>query len=202
MESLEDLHILPPSRRSSALDCQRCGTAISQRRPPGASGGLREAVPNINLQMLLRGHNTVGYTPCPEKVTRAFVQEAADTGIFGIFDALNNIDQMRPAIEAVRETGTTVGGIAISYTGDLANPGETLYTLDYYLHLAEEIGEAGAPHPCHQGHGRTAPGTGRYHTGDGAAQQLQPVGATCTPTTPWEDSSPPTSPRGKQESTP
>lgn len=107
---------------------------------------LREAVPNINLQMLLRGRNTVGYTPYPEKVTRAFVQEAADTGIdiFRIFDALNNIDQMRPAIEAVRETGTTVAEVAMSYTGDLANPDEKLYTLDYYLRLAEEIVEAGA----------------------------------------------------------
>ncbi len=107
---------------------------------------LREAVPNINLQMLLRGRNTVGYTPYPEKVTRAFVQEAADTGIdiFRIFDALNNVDQMRPAIEAVRETGTTVAEVAMSYTGDLANPDEKLYTLDYYLRLAEEIVEAGA----------------------------------------------------------
>jgi len=107
---------------------------------------LREAVPNINLQMLLRGRNTVGYTPYPEKVTRAFVQEAADTGIdiFRIFDALNNVDQMRPAIEAVRESGTTIAEVAMSYAGDLANPNENLYTLDYYLRLAEEIVEAGA----------------------------------------------------------
>ncbi|MFD4366507.1 pyruvate carboxylase [Rhodococcus sp. NPDC058521] len=107
---------------------------------------LREAVPNICLQMLLRGRNTVGYTPYPEKVTRAFVQEATDTGIdiFRIFDALNNVDQMRPAIDAVRETGTAVAEVALSYTGDLANPNEKLYTLDYYLKLAEEIVEAGA----------------------------------------------------------
>ncbi|MFT7025575.1 MAG: pyruvate carboxylase, partial [Rhodococcus sp. (in: high G+C Gram-positive bacteria)] len=65
---------------------------------------LREAVPNVALQMLLRGRNTVGYTPYPEKVTRSFVAEATDTGIdiFRIFDALNNVDQMRPAIDAVR----------------------------------------------------------------------------------------------------
>ncbi|BDB60092.1 pyruvate carboxylase [Rhodococcus sp. RDE2] len=107
---------------------------------------LREAIPNINLQMLLRGRNTVGYTPYPEAVTRAFVQEAADTGIdiFRIFDALNNVDQMRPAIDAVRETGTTLAEVAMSYTGDLSNPNETIYTLDYYLRLAEEIVEAGA----------------------------------------------------------
>ncbi|KQU53688.1 pyruvate carboxylase [Rhodococcus sp. Leaf278] len=107
---------------------------------------LREAVPNIAIQMLLRGRNTVGYTPYPEKVTRSFVAEATDTGIdiFRIFDALNNVDQMRPAIDAVRETGTALAEVALSYTGDLSNPNEDLYTLDYYLKLAEQIVEAGA----------------------------------------------------------
>ncbi|NLG56155.1 MAG: pyruvate carboxylase [Rhodococcus sp.] len=107
---------------------------------------LREAVPNINLQMLLRGRNTVGYTPYPEAVTKSFVQEATATGIdiFRIFDALNNVDQMRPAIDAVRETGTALAEVALSYTGDLSNPAEDLYTLDYYLRLAEQIVDAGA----------------------------------------------------------
>ncbi|OZC82200.1 pyruvate carboxylase [Rhodococcus sp. 06-412-2C] len=107
---------------------------------------LREAVPNIAIQMLLRGRNTVGYTPYPEKVTRSFVAEATDTGIdiFRIFDALNNVDQMRPAIDAVRETGTALAEVALSYTGDLSNPNEDLYTLDYYLKLAEQIVDAGA----------------------------------------------------------
>ncbi|MDP9636879.1 pyruvate carboxylase [Rhodococcus cercidiphylli] len=107
---------------------------------------LREAVPNIAIQMLLRGRNTVGYTPYPEKVTRSFVAEATDTGIdiFRIFDALNNVDQMRPAIDAVRETGTAIAEVALSYTGDLSNPNENLYTLDYYLKLAEQIVESGA----------------------------------------------------------
>jgi pyruvate carboxylase len=107
---------------------------------------LREAVPNICLQMLLRGRNTVGYTPYPETVTHAFVQEATATGIdiYRIFDALNNVDSMRPAIDAVRETGTAVAEVAMSYTGDLSDPGENLYTLDYYLKLADQIVEAGA----------------------------------------------------------
>lgn len=107
---------------------------------------LREALPNICLQMLLRGRNTVGYTPYPETVTRAFIDEAAATGvdIFRIFDALNNLDSMRPAIDAVRNTGTTVAEVAMSYTGDLSDPRESLYTLDYYLRLAEQIVEAGA----------------------------------------------------------
>ncbi|MCF8570551.1 pyruvate carboxylase [Gordonia sp. HY002] len=107
---------------------------------------LRAAVPNICLQMLLRGKNTVGYTPYPTEVTAAFVREAADTGIdiFRIFDALNSVDAMRPAIDAVRETATTVAEVAMSYTGDLSSPGENVYTLDYYLRLAEQIVDAGA----------------------------------------------------------
>ena len=107
---------------------------------------LREAVPNICLQMLLRGRNTVGYTPYPETVTTAFVDEAAATGIdvFRIFDALNNVESMRPAIDAVRQTGTAVAEVAMCYTGDLSDPGENLYTLDYYLKLAEQIVDAGA----------------------------------------------------------
>ncbi|MBO0842465.1 MAG: pyruvate carboxylase, partial [Nocardioides sp.] len=107
---------------------------------------LREAVPNINLQMLLRGRNTVGYTPYPTAVTDAFVEEAAATGIdvFRIFDALNDVNQMRPAIDAVRATGTAVAEVALCYTGDLSSPSESLYTLDYYLRLADQIVEAGA----------------------------------------------------------
>ena len=107
---------------------------------------LRAAVPNICLQMLLRGRNTVGYTPYPTAVTEAFVEEAAATGIdiFRIFDALNDVSQMRPAIDAVRATGTAVAEVALCYTGDLSDPGERLYTLDYYLRLAERIADAGA----------------------------------------------------------
>ncbi|ERG69201.1 pyruvate carboxylase [Segniliparus rugosus ATCC BAA-974] len=107
---------------------------------------LREAIPNICLQMLLRGRNTVGYTPYPTKVTDAFVREATATGIdiYRIFDALNNVSAMRPAIDAVRATGTSVAEVALCYTGDLSAPGERLYTLDYYLRLAEEIVQAGA----------------------------------------------------------
>ncbi len=107
---------------------------------------IREAVPNICLQMLLRGRNTVGYTPYPESVTHAFVKEASETGIdiYRIFDALNNVESMRPAIDAVRETGTAIAEVAMSYTGDLSDPAENLYTLDYYLKLAEQIVESGA----------------------------------------------------------
>ncbi|WP_199430390.1 pyruvate carboxylase [Qaidamihabitans albus] len=107
---------------------------------------LRETMPNICLQMLLRGRNTVGYTPYPTEVTDAFVEEATATGIdiFRIFDALNDVEQMRPAIDAVRATGSAVAEVALCYTSDLSDPAEKVYTLDYYLKLAEQIVGAGA----------------------------------------------------------
>jgi len=107
---------------------------------------LREGLPNIAIQMLLRGRNTVGYTPYPTEVTSAFVREAASTGvdIFRIFDALNDVSQMRPAIDSVLETGSAVAEVALCYTADLLDPAEKLYTLDYYLRLAEQMVEAGA----------------------------------------------------------
>ncbi|MGV8847293.1 pyruvate carboxylase [Tessaracoccus sp.] len=106
---------------------------------------LRDAMPNQNLQMLLRGRNTVGYTPYPTQVSDAFVAEAATVGvdIFRIFDALNDVEQMRPAIEAVRNT-SSVAEVALCYTSNLLDPGEKTYTLDYYLRLAEQIVESGA----------------------------------------------------------
>ncbi len=107
---------------------------------------LHELMPNLPLQMLLRGRNTVGYTPYPLAVTNAFVAEAARTGvdIFRIFDALNNVEQIRPAIEAVLETDHGVAEAALCYTGNMTSPGEKLYTLDYYLRLAEQLVQAGA----------------------------------------------------------
>ena len=107
---------------------------------------LRAAMPNTNIQMLLRGRNTVGYTPYPDIVAQKFVAEAAASGvdIFRIFDALNDIDQMRVAIDAVLETNTAVAEVAMAYSGGLSNPNETLYTLDYYLRLAEQIVDSGA----------------------------------------------------------
>jgi pyruvate carboxylase len=109
-------------------------------------GEMRDALPNIAIQALLRGRNTVGYTPYPTEVTQAFVAEAASTGvdIFRIFDALNDVAQMRPAIDAVLETNTAVAEVALCYTGDLLDPAEDIYTLDYYLRLAEDIVNTGA----------------------------------------------------------
>ena len=107
---------------------------------------LRAAMPNLCIQMLLRGRNTVGYTPYPTEVTEAFVKEAAAAGvdIFRIFDALNDVEQMKPAIDAVLATKTAIAEVALCYTADLLDPNEKLYTLDYYLKLARQIVDAGA----------------------------------------------------------
>jgi pyruvate carboxylase len=107
---------------------------------------IRQELPNIAIQMLLRGRNTVGYTPYPTEVTDAFVSEAGATGIdiFRIFDALNDVSQMAPAIQAVRANTSAIAEVGISYTADLLNPNEQLYTLDYYLKLAERMVQAGA----------------------------------------------------------
>ncbi|SDB80327.1 pyruvate carboxylase [Raineyella antarctica] len=106
---------------------------------------LHEAMPGIPVQMLLRGRNTVGYTPYPTQVTDAFVHEAAEVGvdIFRVFDALNDVSQMTPAINAIRDT-PSVAEVAMCYTGNLLDPREDIYTLDYYLHLADQIVGAGA----------------------------------------------------------
>ncbi len=110
---------------------------------------LRDAVPNLCLQMLLRGRNTVGYTAYPDEVCERFVVEANRTGVdvFRVFDALNSVDQMRPAIAAALDTGALVEG-TLCYSGDLSNPDEDLYTLDHYLRVADGVVEAGAHVLC------------------------------------------------------
>ncbi len=110
---------------------------------------LRDAVPNLCLQMLLRGRNTVGYTAFPDVVAERFVEEAASAGIdiFRVFDALNSVDQMAPAIRAAAEVGALVEG-AICYSGNLSDPSERLYTLDHYLRVADGLVAAGAHVLC------------------------------------------------------
>ena len=147
--------------------------------------------------MLLRGRNTVGYTPYPTEVTEAFVHEAAETGIdvFRIFDALNDVEQMRPAIEAVRATGTTVAEVALCYTGDLSDPDEKLYTLDYYLRARRADRRRRRARARDQGHGRPAARPGRAHPGRARCASGSTCRCTCTPTTPPAASSRPCSPR-------
>src|SRR6185437_14484088 len=105
---------------------------------------LRARVPNLLLQMLLRGANGVGYTHYPDNVVRFFIARAAAHGIdvFRIFDSLNWVENMRVSIDAVREAGKLCEA-AICYTGNLSDPAERKYTLDYYLQLACELRAAG-----------------------------------------------------------
>ncbi len=106
---------------------------------------LRAAIPNIPLQMLLRASNAVGYTNYPDNVVRFFTKKAAETGIdiFRVFDALNGVDNMRVAMDAVLESGALCEA-AICYSGDLMDPSEDKYTLAYYMDLARQLEAAGA----------------------------------------------------------
>ncbi len=106
---------------------------------------LREAVPNILLQMLTRGSNGVGYSNYPDNVVRHFLAQAAEAGVdlFRVFDSLNWIENMRVSIDAIREAGKLCEA-AICYTGDLSSPAEAKYDLKYYVSLAKELESAGA----------------------------------------------------------
>ena len=106
---------------------------------------LREAAPNIPLQMLLRSANAVGYTNYADNVVKYFVQQAAQAGvdIFRIFDCLNAVENMRLPIDAVREAGG-VAEAAICYTGDLFDANRPKYNLKYYIELAKVLEKAGA----------------------------------------------------------
>ena len=107
---------------------------------------LREKVPNILTQMLLRGANGVGYTNYPDNVVQFFIRQAATAGIdiFRIFDCLNWVDNMRVAIDAVGAEGKLVEG-ALCYTADLRDPARAKYDLNYYIGLAKQLEKAG----CH-----------------------------------------------------
>ena len=107
--------------------------------------GLKQRIPNILLQMLLRASNAVGYTNYSDNVVRHFVRHAADGGVdlFRVFDALNWVDNMRVAMDAVLEADKLCEA-AICYSGDMLNANETKYTLDYYLGLTRNLADAGA----------------------------------------------------------
>ncbi|HEX8871972.1 MAG TPA: pyruvate carboxylase [Candidatus Acidoferrum sp.] len=106
---------------------------------------LRERIPNICFQMLLRGANAVGYTSYPDNVIVEFVRTAHEQGmdIFRVFDSLNSIDNMRVAIDAVLEAGA-VCEPAICYTGDILDRGRPKYSLKYYVQMARQLERLGA----------------------------------------------------------
>jgi pyruvate carboxylase len=106
---------------------------------------LRESVPNILFQMLLRAGNAVGYTNYPDDIVKDFVKVSAREGIdiFRIFDALNWLPNIRPAMDAVLEAGA-ICEPAICYTGDILDPKQEKYTLKYYVTMAKELEKMGA----------------------------------------------------------
>ena len=107
---------------------------------------LRAAIPNILLQMLIRGSNGVGYTAYPDNLIEAFVEKSWEEGvdIFRIFDSLNWLQNMEPCIKFVRKKTKGLAEVSICYTGDILDPSRTKYTLDYYVKLAKQIENSGA----------------------------------------------------------
>lgn len=106
---------------------------------------LRERVPNICFQMLFRGSNAVGYSNYPPNVVKGFVKHSAEAGmdIFRIFDSLNDLRNMKTAMEAVRGTRAVCEG-TLCYTGDILDPKRTKYSLKYYVSLAKDLEKMGA----------------------------------------------------------
>jgi pyruvate carboxylase len=106
---------------------------------------MRQRIPNILFQMLLRAANAVGYTNYPDNVVGEFVKQSARAGIdlFRIFDALNWLPNLQPAIDAVRSAGK-IAEAAICYTGDILDSRRSKYSLGYYIDLAKKLEKAGA----------------------------------------------------------
>ncbi len=106
---------------------------------------LRKRMPNLMTQMLLRASNGVGYTNYPDNVVQKFVDQAAKSGVdlFRVFDALNWVENMRVAMDAVLETGKLCEG-SICYTGDVLDPNRAKYDLKYYVAMGKELRDAGA----------------------------------------------------------
>jgi pyruvate carboxylase len=105
---------------------------------------LREKVPNILFQMLLRGANAVGYTSYPDNVIRQFIKEAATAGVdvFRVFDSLNWMPNMELSIEEVIKNNKICEGY-ICYTGDISDPKRDKYNLNYYVNMAKELEKRG-----------------------------------------------------------
>ena len=107
---------------------------------------LRERIPNILFQMLLRGSNGVGYANYPDNVVREFVIHSSEAGmdVFRIFDSLNYLPNLKVAMETVSESTKSLCEAALCYTGDFTDPKEEKYVLKYYVDLAKELEKMGA----------------------------------------------------------
>ncbi len=107
---------------------------------------LRKDMPNVLLQMLLRGSNAVGYAAYPDNLIIKFVEQAAETGIdvFRVFDSLNWVEAMKTSIHTIVKQTDALAEACICYTGDISDPSKTKFTLDYYVDLAKELEDTGA----------------------------------------------------------
>ena len=107
---------------------------------------LRKAIPNILLQMLIRGSNAVGYTAYPDNLVDKFIENSWKHGvdIFRVFDSLNWLKAMEPSIKTIRKKTNGIAEVAMCYTGDILDPRKSKYNLTYYLKLAKDIENAGA----------------------------------------------------------
>lgn len=107
---------------------------------------LRKTMPNLLLQMLIRGSNGVGYTAYPDNLIEKFVEQSWETGVdvFRIFDSLNWMKSIAPCIEHVRNRTQGLAEASICYTGDILDGSKTKYDLKYYVQLAKDIENAGA----------------------------------------------------------
>ena len=110
---------------------------------------LRERMPNVMIQMLLRGSNVVGYNSYPDNVVEKFIKVSSDRGIdiYRIFDSQNWIENMKLPIEQVLKNGKLAEG-TLCYSGDILNPREKKFTLEYYLKMARELEAEGCQLIC------------------------------------------------------
>jgi len=107
---------------------------------------LRKAIPNILLQMLIRGMNGVGYAAYPDNLIESFVEKSWEKGVdvFRIFDSLNWMENIAPCIDMIRKRTEGIAEGSLCYTGDILDPKRTKYDLKYYLRMAKDLENAGA----------------------------------------------------------
>ncbi|MEM6670979.1 MAG: pyruvate carboxylase [Pseudomonadota bacterium] len=154
MRSLDMLHVADAYSRNLpnlfSMECWGGATfdvayRFLQECPWKRLVDLRERMPNLLTQMLLRASNGVGYTNYPDNVVEFFTDRAAKSGVdlFRVFDPLNWVESMRVAMDGVLETGKILEA-ALCYTGDIHDPNRAKYSLKYYVDLAKELEAAGA----------------------------------------------------------
>ncbi len=107
---------------------------------------LREKIPNVCFQMLLRGANGVGYSNYPDNVIRGFIKHSAESGmdIFRVFDSLNYLPNLKVAMKSIREETDRICEATLCYTGDITDPKRDKYDLKYYVKMAKELEAMGA----------------------------------------------------------